>query len=57
MAVRWLGWTLVSNKVSLYSQHIKVTDNIIPDLSSRNFNISDQSLTINLNSILPPQTA
>ena len=22
----WLGWTLVSNETSLYSQHIKVTE-------------------------------
>ena len=54
---RWLGWTLVSNEASLYSQHIKGTDNIIADSLSRDFNISDQYLTKNINSILPPQTS
>ena len=54
---RWLGWKLVSNKISLYSKHIKVTKNIIVESLSRDFNISDQSLTKNFNSILPPQTA
>ena len=42
---RWMGWTFVSNKESLYSQHIKGTKNIIADSLSRDFNISDQSLT------------
>ena len=28
---RWLGWMLVNNETSLYSQHIKRTENIIAD--------------------------
>ena len=43
---RWLGWTLVSNKKSLYSQHIKGTENIIADSLSRDFHMSDQTLKI-----------
>ena len=54
---QWLGWTLISNKVSLYSQHIKGDDKIIADLLSRDFRISYCSLTKKINSILPPQTA
>ena len=42
---QWLGWTLVSNKASLYSQHIKVTKNVILDSLLTGFNILDQSLT------------
>ena len=42
---RWLGWTLASNKVYIYSQYIKGTNNIIADLLSRDFHISYQSLT------------
>ena len=42
---RWLIWTLVSNDISLYSQHIKVTENIIADYLSRDFHKSDQTLT------------
>ena len=42
---RWLGCTLVSNEVSLYSQHIKVTKSIRVDLLPRDFNILCQSLT------------
>ena len=54
---RWMGWKFVSNEASLYSQYIKGTDNIIADSLSRDFNISDQYLTKNINSILPPQTS
>ena len=43
----WIGWKLVSNKTSLYSKHIKGTENII----------ADQKLTKLLNKILPQQTA
>ena len=53
----WMGWTLVSNEASLYSQHIKGTENIIVESLSRNFNISYQSLKKQFNSILQPQTA
>ena len=42
---RWLFWTLVCNEASIYSQHIKVTENIILNALSRDFNKSDQSLT------------
>ena len=38
---RWLGWTLVNNETSLYSQHIKGTENIIADSLSRDFHKSD----------------
>ena len=31
MNERWLGWTLVSNEVYLYCQHIKGTDNVITE--------------------------
>ena len=41
MVVLWLGWTIFSNKTSLYSQHIKGTEKIIADSLSRDFNISD----------------
>ena len=54
---RCLGWTIVSNKASLYSQQIKGTENIIADSLSRDLNISDQPLRKKINSILPPQTA
>ena len=37
----WLGRTLVSNKTSPYSQHIKGTENIIVDYLSRDFHRSD----------------
>ena len=57
MVAQWLGWTLISNKVSLYSQHIKRTKNIIADSLSRDFNISSQYFTKKFNSILPPQTS
>ena len=57
MVAQWMGWTLVSNEAFLYSQHIKVTENIIVESLSRDFNISDQSLTKQINSILQPQTA
>ena len=53
---RWLGWTLVSNETSLYSQHIKGTENIIADSFSRDFHKSDQTLK-KFNQILPQQTA
>ena len=42
---RWLGWTLVIHKKSLYSQHIKGTEKIIADSLSRDFHKSDQTLT------------
>ena len=41
----WIGWTLVSNETSLYSQHNKVTENIIAGSISRDFHRSDQTLT------------
>ena len=50
---RWLGWTLVSHKTSLYSQQIKGTENIIADSLSRDFHKSDQTLTNFFNQILP----
>ena len=53
----WLGWTLVSNETSLYSQHIKGIENIIADSFSQYLHRSDQTLTIVFNQILPPQTA
>ena len=37
----WLGWTLVSNKSSLYSQHIKGTEKIIADPPSWDLHRSD----------------
>ena len=33
----WLGWTVVNDKTSLYSQHIKGTENIIADSLSKYF--------------------
>ena len=53
----WIGWTLVSHDTSLYSQHIKGTENIIVDYLSRDFHKSDQTLTKVFNQILPQQTA
>ena len=41
----WLGWKLVSNKVYIYYQHMKVTKNIISDSLSRDFHILDHYLT------------
>ena len=38
---RWIGWTLASNETSLYSQHIKVTENIIADYLSNDLHRSD----------------
>ena len=46
---RWLVWKLVSNDTSLYSQHTKVTENIIADSLSWDFYISDQTLTKKFN--------
>ena len=54
---RWLSWNLVINKTYLYSQHIKVTENIIADSLSSDFHISNQTLTKKFNRTLPPQTA
>ena len=54
---RCLGRKIVSNKTSLYSQHIKGTENIIADSLSRDFHKSDQTLTYIFNQILPQQTA
>ena len=51
------GWTMESNRTSLYSQHIKGTENIIADSLLRDFHRSDQTLTKNSNQILQPQTA
>ena len=53
---RWIEWTLFSNEIFLYLQHIKGTGNIIADSLSRDFLRSDQTLTKNFNQILPPQT-
>ena len=38
---QWLGWTLVSNETSLYSQYIKETENTIADSLSRDFHKLD----------------
>ena len=54
---RWLAWTIVSNKKSLYSQHIKGTENVAADSLSRDFYRSYQTLTKKFNQILPPQTS
>ena len=53
----WLGWTLVSNEVSLYSQHIKGTKNIIMDSFSRDLDPSDKYVTKIFKFVLPPHTA
>ena len=53
----WIGWKLVSNETSLYSQNIKGTEKIIVDDLSRDFHRSDQTLTKHFNQILPQQTA
>ena len=53
----WLVWILVSNEKSLYSQHIKATENIIVESLSSNFHISNQTLTKNAYRTLPPHTA
>ena len=42
---RWLGWNLISNETSLYSQYIKRTENIIADFLSQELHMSDQTLT------------
>ena len=31
VVARWIGWKLVSNETSLYSQHTKVIENTIAD--------------------------
>ena len=62
---RWLGLKLVSNETSLYSQHIKETENIIADSLSRDFHRSYHTLTKGFkqnpttidSSIVPHQTA
>ena len=54
---RWLGWTLVSNDTSLYSQHTKGTEKIIAYSLSRYLYRSEQTLTKHFNQILPPHTA
>ena len=51
---RWLDWTIVINKVSIYYQHINGAKKIIADSLSREFHISDNYLTKKFNSILPP---
>ena len=45
---RWLGCTLVSNEISLYSQHMRRTENIIADSLSRDFHRTYQTLTKNV---------
>ena len=50
----WLGWTLVSDEISLYSQYIKVIENIIMESLSQDFHRSDQTHTKTYNRILPP---
>ena len=55
--VRWFGWTLVSNKTFIYSQQIKVIENINADSLSRDFHSSYQTLTKKSNQILPQLTA
>ena len=45
VVARWMGWTLVSNETSLYSQHINVTEKIIAYYLSQDFHMSDQTLT------------
>ena len=54
---QWLNWTLLSNKLNLYSQHIKGYSNIIADSLSSDFYISYESLTNISMPILPPQKA
>ena len=53
----WLGWTLVINEKSLYSQKTKGRENITTDSFSRYFHRSDRTLTKKFNLILPPQKA
>ena len=53
---QWIEWTIVSHETSLYSQHIKGTENIIADSLSRDFHKSDQTLTNIFNQILPQHT-
>ena len=52
---QWLVWTLIINEISLYSQHIKWTENITTELLSRDFHHSDKSLTIYIQ-VHPPTT-
>ena len=52
----WIGHLLVTRH-PLYSKNTKGTDTIIEVLLSRDFKISDQSLTKKPNSVLPPQKA
>ena len=52
-----VGLEFISNEVSLYSQHIKGTKNIIAESLSKDFNISYQPLPKLFDSILPSQTA
>ena len=51
---RYIEWKLFSNETSIYSQHIKGTENIIADYLSRYFYRSDYTLTKHFNQILPP---
>ena len=44
-----IGWTIISKETSLYSKHIKETENIITDSLSRDFHRSDQTLTKQFN--------
>ena len=41
----WIVWTIVSNEKSLYSQHIRRTENIIADSFLRDFHRSYQTIT------------
>ena len=51
----WMGYFLVRNYVSLYSQLIKLTKHIIADSLSRDFHHSDKYPTTIFKSILPSQ--
>ena len=46
---RWLGWTLVSHKTSLYSQNIRGTEKIIVDSLSQDFHMSEHTQTKKFN--------
>ena len=54
MVSQWLVWTLLINEVSLTSQHIKGSTNIISESLIRDFYITDKSLTNIFKPILPP---
>ena len=53
----WPGWTLITNKTSLYLKHIEWVENTIADFLLRDFYILDQIPQNIFNHTLSTQTA